>query len=207
MLMRIAFGDLRDVRKVSRGLYSLHSHAEGAVPERAGRFTEGTSYAANDARALLWVHLVFFYTRARMYELSPRERQRYVEESRRFAACFGIPGELLPEDFEAMLAMVGEAAATDRFAQSQASSEIVRFLVRHIPAPVRPVFRGFLSELLPEPMLGLLGFPARSRTTRLHFRVVRRMLWLFNRVTPPSLRYAGSTTRLSPASTSAAACR
>ena len=65
-----------------------------------------------------------------------------------------------------------------------------RFLVRHIPALVRPVFRGFLSELLPEPMLGLLGFPARSGTTRLHFRVVRRMLWLFNRVTPPSLRYA-----------------
>lgn len=196
MLMRIVFGDLPRVRKVGRGLYSLHSHVEGVIPETSGRFAAGSAYAANETQALLWVHLVFFYTRARMYELTVRpltaeERRGYVEESKRFAACFGIPEDVLPGDYEAMLTMVEEAAASDRFARCDASTEIVGFLVRHVPAPLRPTLRGFLSELLPEPMLGLLGFPARSRATRLHFRLVRRTLWLFNRVTPPSLRYAG----------------
>lgn len=196
MLMRIVFGDLRSARQVSRGLHSLHSRVEGTLPDAAGRFPKGSPYAANEQRALLWVHLVFFYTRARMYELtvaplSPEERDRYVEESRRFAACFGIPDQLLPNDFAQMTRVVEDAAATDLFARSRASADIVRFLVRHIPAPARPMFRGFISELLPEPMVALLGFPARSSVSRWHFRVVRAGLWLFNRVAPASIRYAG----------------
>lgn len=193
-LMRIVFGDVDTVRRTSRALHAMHSRVEGTVPEAAGRFGPGSAYSANEVDALLWVHLVFFWSRLRMYQrvvgdLTPGELEQYTEESNRFAACFGIPADALPRSYAELEATVEGIAASDAIATTTAGRETVDFLLGQLPGPGRAVFTGFLVETMPEPLRVALGLPAPSRRSRTWNRLVLTGLRLFRRTAPTGLRY------------------
>jgi uncharacterized protein (DUF2236 family) len=194
LLTRIVYGDVATVERTSRTLFRRHERVTGRLPETAGRFAADSGYTANEVDALRWVYLVFFYTRYRMYQLtvgalSAEEGDRYVRESHRFALCFGIPAEVLPRDLDDLLAAVERPGSCDRFARTSASTATVAFLVRLVPAPLRPLLRGFVSLAIPAPLRGVLDLPGSTPTTRAQFGAVRRSLWLAARTAPPSLRY------------------
>ena len=194
LLMRLVFGDADTVRRTSRALWSLHSRVEGTLPEGAGRFAAGSAYLANEGHALLWVHLVFFWTRLRMYDdlvgpLSPADRDRYVRESARFAACFGIPDDLLPQTYDAFEALVQQGLRDGTLARSATGTETTAFLRRQVPRVARAPFEAFVVETLPVEVCEPIGLPARTRLTRVLHALVVLQLTVMSRVGPPSLRY------------------
>lgn len=194
MLMRIVFGDVDTVRRTSRGLNAMHHRVQGTLPERAGRFEAGSTYTANEAEALLFVHLVFFWTRLTMYQrivrpLTPAELDTYVAESARFAACFGIPAEMLPASYAEFEQRVQGFAASDTVATTEASRRTVDFLLHQVPAPGRPVLAAFLVEVMPEPLSRALELPARGTRTRLLAGLLFLGLKVGRRVTPEGARY------------------
>lgn len=194
LLNRIVFGDTEHVRRVSRSLYSRHGRVEGVVPSTAGRFPGGSRYAANSADALLWVHVVYFWTRYRLYELTVGSLptpvwDRYVVESRRFGACFGIPDELMPDSIAGLRAAVEDYASSDRLASSAASVEILAFLRTLLPRGSRGAYYAFAGNLLPASLASILGLPPQSARTRMGFALVRRALQAFNALAPGSVRY------------------
>jgi len=193
-LMRIVFGDVDTVRRTSRALHSMHSRVEGTVPDGAGRFGPGSAYSANEVEALPWVHLVFFWSRLRMYQrvvgaLTTDELERYTQESNRFAACFGIPADALPQSYAELEATVEGIAASDAIATTAAGRETVAFLLGQLPGPARAVFIGFLVETMPESLRVALELPGPSRRTRTWNRLVLTGLRLLRRTGPAGLRY------------------
>jgi uncharacterized protein (DUF2236 family) len=171
LLMRLVFGDADTVRRTSRALWSLHAHVEGRLPEDAGRFRGGSAYLANEVSALLWVHLVFFWTRLTMYEalvapLDATDRDRYVQESARFAACFGIPDGVLPTSYDAFDALVRGVLTDGTMAASASGTRTTAFLRSQVPAPARAPFEAFVVEMLPPEVTLPLGLPERTRRTR-----------------------------------------
>lgn len=193
MLMRITFGDAETVRRTSRGLWSLHTRVEGQLPEEAARYGAGSPYLANEHEALLWVHLIFFWTRLSLYEtlvgpLEPAARDQYVVESARFAACFGIDPDLLPETHDAFEALVEDMAARD-LALTDAGRTTIDFLIKQVPRPARPVFLAFLVHSLPERVSQVLELPSRSRMTRALHGMLVLGLKATQRIGPRSTRY------------------
>ncbi len=82
---------------------------KGVMPDAAGPFAAGSGYLANDAAAMMWVHATLIETALVAHDLvlpplSEGDRDRYYAESKVFAALFGIPQEMLPQDWTAFAA-------------------------------------------------------------------------------------------------------
>src|SRR5262249_47218154 len=81
----------------------------------------GTPYEANQPGALLWVHATLWETSLQIFEmvirpLSAAEKDAYWEETKRFAALFGVPQGLLPADW----------AAFRRYWDGMLTSDVIR---------------------------------------------------------------------------------
>lgn len=103
---RMVFGSLDQALDSARVVYRLHSGIRGRLLQGSQAVPAGESYAANEIAAAVWVHATLWDTSARMYELFVRplgsdEKERYYQETRRFAWLFGIPDEVLPADWQA----------------------------------------------------------------------------------------------------------
>src|SRR5262249_56572914 len=87
-------------------VHRLPPQVGGAVAEPTGSVAAGTRYEANTPEVLLWVHATLLETTIQIYELvlrplSAAEKDAYYAETTRFAALFGIPGTVLPPDWQA----------------------------------------------------------------------------------------------------------
>nr|WP_281378447.1 oxygenase MpaB family protein [Gordonia humi] len=194
LLSRVIFGDVDQVRRVSRSLYSRHSRIEGVASDSAGAYAAGSEYSANTLDGLLWVHLVYFWTRHLIYEstvgsLPESEWDRYVEESRRFGACFGLPNEVMPATLAELAAAVDEYTASGRLSMTPAGTGILDFLATLIPRVVRPAYYRFVTELLAPDLGSLVGVSDRSARRRWGGEALRNFLRLHNRFAPRSIRY------------------
>jgi uncharacterized protein (DUF2236 family) len=177
MLTRVVFGDAATVRKVSRYLFTLHGGVEGQLEAPAGRFPAGSDYAANEVSALTWVYLVGFWTRLKVYEssvgtLTDQQRDQFARESGRFAACFGVPEDRVPQDHAAFQTAFDEIASSDQLAFSVEGRRIVEFLFSQVPAAGRPSLRAFVRSTLPGPVLDALELPRPGRITSARGRVL-----------------------------------
>jgi uncharacterized protein (DUF2236 family) len=161
------------------------------IPQAVGGWAAGTPYHANDAAALRWVHATLVDTtlviRQRIDGALPLDvRDRYVVEMNRFAALFGIPPALLPEDHAAHEAYMREMLGTDRIAVAPCAREMAAFLVgRRSPAggggqtPVGRLGEALTHELLPPHLaaqFGLRGAPRRTRAAITAFGAIYRRL-------------------------------
>ncbi len=114
----MVFGTGDDALGAARRVRAVHGRIHGVLPEAVGAWPAGTRYAADDARALFWVHATLWHTSVQVYErmFGPlTEKDRYYDETKRFAALFGLSEGTLPaswSDFEA------------RFAETLVSGEI-----------------------------------------------------------------------------------
>jgi uncharacterized protein (DUF2236 family) len=151
----MVYGDLESALATARRLHAIHERIVG------------TGYAANQPEALLWVHATLWQTSVQISELvmgplSRAEKDAYWDETRRFAALFGIPDELLPQDWGAFQDYWQRMLASDAIRVSAAGRELGDFLLR------RPVWwlgppwewlRVMTARLLPPRLRDEFGLP------------------------------------------------
>lgn len=106
---RMVFGSLDQAIDSARVVYRLHTDIKGKLLAGSKVSPTGSNYLANEVEASVWVHATLWDTSAMMYEmfvrpLTPEEKERYYQETRRFAWLFGIPDEALPKNWTDFMA-------------------------------------------------------------------------------------------------------
>src|SRR5215207_410116 len=82
IVFKLVFGSYDQALATARRLHRRHAGVRGSMPERLGRYAEGTPYFANEVSALQWVHATLLDTALVAYELvhpplTPEMRERY----------------------------------------------------------------------------------------------------------------------------------
>lgn len=189
------FGDLDQALRAARRVFAIHNRVRGVLSEDVGMWRRGTPYAANDARALLWVHVTLIDTvlavRERVFGLDAYRAEQYYQESKRFTRLFGIPDELVPADRAALSAYVDRMIASGEVAVSRAGRELAAFVLATPTPAVRPVmdwYRIMTAGLLPAPLRQPFGFRF-GRVERALFAASLRAVRPAVRALPRQVRY------------------
>lgn len=122
----VTFGSVSEAVEASLEVRGLHDKVYGELPEDVGPFDEGERYSANDPELLMWVYATLVEQALQGYrtfvgELSRPERERYYQESKRFAVLMGVPPERLPRSLEAFYGYYRTTLAEDVAVGSQAT--------------------------------------------------------------------------------------
>lgn len=205
----MVFGDLDHALAAARRVHRVHERITGTLAEGGGRFPAGTRYAANDEGALFWVHSTLARTALDVHErvvgpLAPADRELYWEESKRFAALFGLDDTHLPRtwaDFERYF----ERTVRDDLEVGRAARDTAEFLLTpatRAHAPLTDWYRVMTAGLLPDAVRAQYGlrfgrrerivFDASVRTLALGQRRVPRRLRLFPAYLEAERRMAGA---------------
>jgi uncharacterized protein (DUF2236 family) len=191
------FGSMEQVERSARRVHAVHKHIHGELAEDSGAFAGGSYYQANEAHAMLWVHATLWDTQIRMYELvlgelSAEEKEAYYQETKRFAWLFGIPDELIPEDWNAFQDYMERMYASDVLTVGQVGHEMGSMIFSFdMPFARMPLnwLRTITAEVMPERLARGFGLPAESEQRRRTFeRSVRWIRRLYPRL-PARLRY------------------
>jgi len=160
----MAFGDLDSALRAARLVHTRHERVTGALPG-----SDASVYAANESRALSWVHATLWDTSLRVYErlcgpLSRAELDRYYAETLRFALLFGVESEDLPPDWGSFQGWVeGEFERLEILPEGR---QIARFMLQAPRPALRPVFRVYraiTAEQLPPRLRFLPAYLAAER--------------------------------------------
>jgi uncharacterized protein (DUF2236 family) len=181
----MVFGDLDAAFVAARRVHAIHSGIHGTIPERVGSWAAGTTYHANDADALRWVHATLVDTTLHVREqfdgpLPGPLKDGYVIEMNRFAALFGIPAALLPDSWAAHAAYISAMLASDRLVVAPCARAMARFLIGRAGSAQPPLGRiaESLTALMLPPKLaaqfGLRSTPRRTRVGLEAFRLIYR---------------------------------
>jgi uncharacterized protein (DUF2236 family) len=147
----MVYGDLDAALTSARRVHTIHTHITGPLGD-------GTPYAANTPEALLWVHATLWETSIQVYELVMRplgddEKAAYYEETKRFAALFGIPQAIVPPDWPAFRRYFDDMIASPAITVTAPARELAHFLL-HPPGtwigPAYDWFAAVTARLLPE---------------------------------------------------------
>lgn len=159
------FGPVDRAVTASRRVFTIHERVTGVVREAAGRFAKGTRYEANDEDALLWVHATLVMNAVRAYELVLRplslaEKDRYVEENKRFALLFGIRPAQALSGWEAFSRYYDEMLRTGSIIVTPPAVKMARFLLAPPHPALGPAWRWYAmmtAGLLPKAIRDDLG--------------------------------------------------
>jgi uncharacterized protein (DUF2236 family) len=130
----LVFGTLDQSFAVARRLHRSHAAIHGLLPAPAGPFSRGSAYAANDVAALRWVYATLTETSLLAHDLVlpallADERERYYDESKMFAALFGIHRCELPADWTGFVAFNEMLLDSDTLTVSAEAKAISRQLL------------------------------------------------------------------------------
>lgn len=192
----MVWGDLDAAAASARRVHAIHAHIRGIVRETTGGVDAGTRYEANQPGALLWVHATLWETSLRIFEmivrpLSAAEKEAYWEETKRFAALFGIPEELVPADWMAFRRYWDGMLASDVIRVSPTARDLADFLLRTPAwwlAPPWRWMRVMTARLLPPRLRAEFGLgfgPLECAVSETSVAALRASWWLL----PASLRY------------------
>jgi uncharacterized protein (DUF2236 family) len=155
----MVFGALDDALAAARRVHSVHTRIRGVIPIDVGRWRAGTPYHANDADALRWVHATLIDTTISVRErldgaLPTALKDTYIVEMNRFAALFGIPGDLLAGSWAAHESYMRAMLTSDALAVAPCAREMAAFLVGrgvsgHAQPPLGRIAEAMAVELLP----------------------------------------------------------
>jgi uncharacterized protein (DUF2236 family) len=131
----MVYGDLDSALSSARRVHAIHDRIRGVMRDRVGAIAAGTSYAANRPETLLWVHATLWETSVQVYELimgplSHAEKEAYWQETKRFAALFGIPAKLVPADWSAFEAYWERMLGSEVIRVSATARDLADYLLR-----------------------------------------------------------------------------
>ena len=198
----MVFGDLAQAERSARRVHAIHTRIQGHIAENVGAFAAGSFYEANDENALMWVHATLLDSAILAYEqvlgpLSPLDRRQYYAESRRFARLFGIPQQVLPEDWDAFQAYMRRMLASDVIRVGRPAREMGRFLFSTPKPSARPLFawlRVMTAGLMPERLRAPFGLSWTRRDRALYAASIAALRRTYPLV-PPRLRYVAAYVR------------
>lgn len=132
---RMVFGSLDQAIDSAHVVYRLHATIRGKLQQGSAASPAGSDYLANEVHAAVWVHATLWETSAVMYEmfvrpLTAEEKERYYQETRRFAWLFGIPDDALPADWNAFMAYNQKMWAGNELQVNANTRELAGFLFR-----------------------------------------------------------------------------
>ena len=195
--LTITFGDRRQAEAAAARVAATHDRVRGTLRTAVGPFPAGTTYDARDPDLALWVHATLVETALDTYHrfvrpLSIRERERYFEDARPFAALFGVDRDVMPPSYEAFRRYVG---SMNRGPVLTVGTE-AKVLAQHIlnppvPAALAPatgLFKIVAASLLPHPLREAFGLQW-SRRDRAVLGAMSRSIRLSLPLTPGFLRY------------------
>lgn len=193
----MTFGDLDQAFRSARAVHGIHTRVTGHITEGVGAFGRGHRYHANDAEALLWVFATLVFTSVQVIELAIRplgagERERYYQDSRRFAALFGIPESIMPADWPALTRYMDAMLASDVIQVGEAARALCGFLMtppRPVLVPLWPWYTIMTSGLVPARLRRAYGLSFTDREAAI-FAASLRLSRLVHKVLPAPLRHA-----------------
>lgn len=169
-MLAIAFGTPQRRSEVLDRLERVHT----AV---AGTLDDGTQYSALDRDRQFWVlatltDTVIEVDRRYVGRMRSGDRAAYYEESKAMADAFGIPDELVPDDYDAFREYFADRVAN--LEPTDESREVARILMRprvpFVPGLAWLPFNLITIELMPSRMRDALGMrelnTAESATLR-----------------------------------------
>jgi len=197
VIFTMVFGPVDSAFAAARQLHRLHQTIAGALPAATGCFEQGSRYEANEISALRWVYATLVDSAVVAYELmfpplSDDERERYICESLRMAALFGISREHLPGTWAEFREYVDATVASDTLGASEATRGLARRLQSGAGLMVGPPFwyRAVTTELLPVRLRAEFALAYGRREQR---SAARAMGWLrrFYLRMPAAVRFVG----------------
>jgi uncharacterized protein (DUF2236 family) len=146
-----------------------HRRVRGRLAAAAGPFPVGTAYDATDPELGLWVYATLVATAIDSYgrfvaPLTPPERDRYYEESKRFAELFGVGPEVIPPSYDRFQAYVRWMMAGPSLEVGPQAAALARAVLEPpLPVALRPsatMVKVVTAGLLPERMGRAYGLPS-----------------------------------------------
>jgi uncharacterized protein (DUF2236 family) len=153
----MVFGSLARALETARQLHRRHESVTGLMAEDVGPFRRGSPYRANDVAALRWVYATLIDTSLLVHDmvlpaLTASERERYLDDSRLFAALFGLAPTDLPANWAAFAAysesMVRSEVLTVGGAARGIAGELLFGRVGMVPVP--RWYRAVTAAMLPQ---------------------------------------------------------
>lgn len=148
----VGYGSVDEASKMAEFLFLIHSGIKGVVPMPIPGL-DTMSYCATDPSALLWVWSTLMKSGLDAHEmfvgtLSDAERGAFYEESKTFGELFGVPREIIPENYERFLAYFRSVLKSPMIHVGPEAKETSRQLFENIPAPLRPYFIALTAATL-----------------------------------------------------------
>lgn len=155
----ITFGTAAEARRAYRRVDAIHGAVQGRTRIRDAGVAPGTPYTARDPELLFWVYATLVDTALEVYDryvvrLTPAERERYYDESKRTAAIFAIPDRLVPRRFTAFRDYMQSMLSPDgplRVGETakEIAAAILRPPIPYVPAVVFDALNLVTAGLLP----------------------------------------------------------
>jgi uncharacterized protein (DUF2236 family) len=197
VIFAMIFGSAEQAFVASRRLHRLHESIQGALPDTAGRFEQGSQYEANELSALVWVYATLVDSAVIAYELllpslGQADRERYFNESLRMAALFGIPRDALPNDWSGFRSYFDITLKSDALGVSAATRGLARKLQSGAGLLVKPPFwfEALTLQMLPPHVREQFGFTFGSREQAAAARAIRLLRPVYRRL-PRAIRFVG----------------
>lgn len=193
----MVFGDLDMAFRAARGVHAVHSRVTGELPARVGAFDAGTPYDANQVEGLLWVFATLWETAALVYELvvgplSLEEKERYYDEGKRFAACFGITESDMPPNWHEFIQYNERMWNSLELEVDAVGLEIADYILQPPKpslAPAMEWYKIITAGLMPERIRHEYRF-CYGRLERRIFEASMAAIRTGHRLTPGYLKYA-----------------
>jgi uncharacterized protein (DUF2236 family) len=195
--LAITFGDRRQAEAAANRVGATHSRVRGRLETAVGPFPAGCAYDAWDPDLALWVHATLVETALDTYHrfvhpLSTGQRERYFDETRPFAALFGVDAAVMPASFEAFRDYVKSMKRDPALTVGPDAKNLARHILNPpVSGPLRPVAalaRLFAAGLIPRRLRRAFGLRWTRRDAAL-LRAVASSIRLAVPVTPGSVRY------------------
>jgi uncharacterized protein (DUF2236 family) len=197
VVFSMVFGSLDQGLSVARSLHHRHAEIKGRLPAAAGPFPAGSCYCANAVPALRWVHATLIETALLAYQLvlpplTLEQRERYYDESRLFAALFGIPDECLPRDWAAFSAYTAAMVQSDTLTVTDQARIIGHRLIVGADTwlPVPASYRALTTALLPPRLREAFRFPYGTAEQRAVRQLISRVRRVYSFL-PAQMHYVG----------------
>jgi uncharacterized protein (DUF2236 family) len=192
----MVFGDLDDAFAAARRVHNVHTRIHGTLPEQIGAWAAGTTYHANDADALRWVHATLVDTTIAVRErldgaLPTALKDTYIVEMNRFAMLFGIPRDLLPDSWAAHDRYMRRMLGSSQIAVAPCAKEMATFLMGRANSHAQPSLGRFAeavtASMLPPHLAEAFDLP-RDRVSIASVKISLAAFAPFYRVLPRQFR-------------------
>lgn len=165
---------------------NVHRRVQGTIP-RSEPLSAGTPYDALDLELLLWVHATLIDTAIVAYDalvkpLSPDEKSRYYDDSKKLASLFEIPERLVPISLEQFNSYMERMLTEGEIGVGPTAHALAAEILYPRPwilKPAGPLFRLITAGLLPEQLrqgYGLGWNKGREKKFSLAKKGFRRLL-------------------------------